>query len=318
MAKPCFTARQIGARVCEARKARGLTQITVAQHAGISKGFYCDVEHGAEISASRLLRIAHVLGVSVDHLLTGTSASASVAEERAEHAEADVARLTRQVDDLAQDRVTADADAAQLRAELATIDAVLARRPALDRPTRVENVQHAVATAGRMTDRVVTLERELAGVRANWQLDQRVLDQLKATAKLSVCISSDIPATRAAALAVLSSPPAPSGIAQERERVLALIDLHAAKYLNASDQLRFQEVIGWIKDDARKCQQPAPSGWQPIASAPKDRTSVLGYTPHAFLLFGDVFYNPDTEEWEREPGEHVRPTHWMELPEPPK
>lgn len=47
-----------------------------------------------------------------------------------------------------------------LKAELARIDAVLARRPALDKPTRVENVEHAITTAGRMTDRVSRLEVE--------------------------------------------------------------------------------------------------------------------------------------------------------------
>lgn len=47
-----------------------------------------------------------------------------------------------------------------LKAELARIDAMLARRPALDKPTRVENVEHAITTAGRMTDRVSRLEVE--------------------------------------------------------------------------------------------------------------------------------------------------------------
>jgi hypothetical protein len=45
--------------------------------------------------------------------------------------------------------------------------------------------------------------------------------------------------------------PPPDVIVQERERVLALIDSHVAKYLNAGEQVRFQEVVDWIKDDAR-------------------------------------------------------------------
>lgn len=36
---------------------------------------------------------------------------------------------------------------AELEAELARIDAVMARRPALDKPTRAENIEHAIATA---------------------------------------------------------------------------------------------------------------------------------------------------------------------------
>ena len=47
-------------------------------------------------------------------------------------------------------------------AELRRIDAVMARRPALDKPTRWENIAHAIETAGRETDRANRLERELA------------------------------------------------------------------------------------------------------------------------------------------------------------
>jgi hypothetical protein len=57
--------------------------------------------------------------------------------------------LKRQVEDLANDRAAADAEAAQLRAELNVVDNVLARRPALDKPTRWENIEHAIATAAR-------------------------------------------------------------------------------------------------------------------------------------------------------------------------
>ena len=49
----------------------------------------------------------------------------------------------------------------EAEAEVARIDAVLARRPALDKPTRVENIAHAIATAGKMTDKVTALEAEL-------------------------------------------------------------------------------------------------------------------------------------------------------------
>ena len=51
----------------------------------------------------------------------------------------------------------------RLRADLAAVDAVLARRPALDKPTRAENIAHAIATASRV-DRAESEARELVEV----------------------------------------------------------------------------------------------------------------------------------------------------------
>lgn len=45
------------------------------------------------------------------------------------------------------------------RAELAGIDAAMARRPALDKPTRRENVEHAIATAAKADERRTALGR---------------------------------------------------------------------------------------------------------------------------------------------------------------
>lgn len=55
-------------------------------------------------------------------------------------------------------------------AELASLDSVLARRPALDKPTRRENIEHAIVTAGRATDAVTKLEATLARYKA-WVSD---------------------------------------------------------------------------------------------------------------------------------------------------
>ena len=51
----------------------------------------------------------------------------------------------------------------RLRADLAAVDAVLARRPALDKPTRAENIAHAIATSSRV-DRAESEARELVEV----------------------------------------------------------------------------------------------------------------------------------------------------------
>ena len=59
--------------------------------------------------------------------------------------------------------------------------------------------------------------------------------------------------------------------------------------------------------------------WQDIATAPKDQRTILGYTPYASIAVGDMYWSLDLEQWERLPGEHVHPTHWMpQLPAPPE
>lgn len=61
-----------GDRIREIRDARGMTQDQLADQANISKGFLSDVENNKRnISSENLLRIANVLGASVDYLLRG-------------------------------------------------------------------------------------------------------------------------------------------------------------------------------------------------------------------------------------------------------
>lgn len=63
-----------GERIREIREAKGLTQDQLSEKAGMSKGFLSDVEHNNKnLSSQGLLRIANVLGASVDYLLKGES-----------------------------------------------------------------------------------------------------------------------------------------------------------------------------------------------------------------------------------------------------
>jgi len=67
-----------GDRIKEIRDARGMTQDQLADKAGISKGFLSDVENNKRnISSENLLRIANVLGASVDYLLRGETRRAT-------------------------------------------------------------------------------------------------------------------------------------------------------------------------------------------------------------------------------------------------
>lgn len=61
-----------GDRIRKIREARGMIQDQLAEKAGISKGFLSDVENNKRnISSENLLRIANVLGASIDYLLRG-------------------------------------------------------------------------------------------------------------------------------------------------------------------------------------------------------------------------------------------------------
>lgn len=61
------------------------------------------------------------------------------------------------------------------------------------------------------------------------------------------------------------------------------------------------------------------TGWMEIASAPKDGTYVLGYGQHKTRghYIGDIHYWGDrwTIQWM---DGYEAPTHWMQLPTPPK
>jgi hypothetical protein len=81
-------------------------------------------------------------------------------------ANAEVAQLRGEVEQRIKDREAAEAETAKLRAELNVVDNVLARRPALDKPTRWENIEHAISTAAR-ADRLQA-ENELIRGHCSW------------------------------------------------------------------------------------------------------------------------------------------------------
>ena len=61
-----------GDRIREIREKRGMTQEQLAKAADISKGFLSDVENNKRnIGSQGILRLANILGASVDFLLTG-------------------------------------------------------------------------------------------------------------------------------------------------------------------------------------------------------------------------------------------------------
>lgn len=64
-------------------------------------------------------------------------------------------------------------------------------------------------------------------------------------------------------------------------------------------------------------------GWQPIESAPKDGTLLIGFVPNS-ALYEVIFIRrwPDDDFWMHDMANEavamdVEPTHWMPLPPPP-
>lgn len=84
------------------------------------------------------------------------------------------------------------------------------------------------------------------------------------------------------------------------------------------------------------------NAWQPIETAPKDGTEILGYAPDGFEIghlyrsreIGVMYFNANSGDWETHasfmessPGTYdtmycegpqtAKPTHWQPLPPPP-
>lgn len=62
----------VGDRIRQIREDMEINQEQLAERAGLSKGFLSDVENGKRnIASENLLKVANVLGASVDYLLRG-------------------------------------------------------------------------------------------------------------------------------------------------------------------------------------------------------------------------------------------------------
>jgi len=74
----------VGARIRAARLARGMTQADLAQVVGVSRSAVAqwETERSGQVRGN-LTRIASVLGVSVQHLLSGAESSGIVGPENA-------------------------------------------------------------------------------------------------------------------------------------------------------------------------------------------------------------------------------------------
>lgn len=73
----------VGDRIREIREELGLTLDKLAEKTGISKGFLSDVETGKrDISSEYLLKIADVMGASLDYLLRGENSASTSARQK--------------------------------------------------------------------------------------------------------------------------------------------------------------------------------------------------------------------------------------------
>jgi hypothetical protein len=83
-----------------------------------------------------------------------------------------------------------------------------------------------------------------------------------------------------------SMTPQDGAVVAERERVLSLLEAHAAKYLASVDQWRFREVIDWVKTDARK-RHALPTGAAKGGSMSDSGQQIRGITELAHDIMID-------------------------------
>lgn len=87
----------VGRRLRHVREQRGLSLEGLAQRAGLSKSFLWEVENDRSgISGERLLRVANVLGASLDYLLRGEPSAGTEAPDTIE--------IPRELSELADER----------------------------------------------------------------------------------------------------------------------------------------------------------------------------------------------------------------------
>lgn len=120
------------------------------------------------------------------------------------------------------------------------------------------------------------------------------------------------------------------------ERIRALESTHLTQPAQAVDMGAIREVIAWMEDNAcgevagiteqidkltRALAGEKAEGWRPIATAPKDGTSILvsDGRPEGCLVVA-WHYGGWVYDWHRHDGPALAdaPTHWMPLPAPPE
>lgn len=109
-------------------------------------------------------------------------------------------------------------------------------------------------------------------------------------------------------------PPEPTG-----DMLVAASDIIASRFeLDGPAEHAWYEQF--VLDVYKAMLAAAPDPWQPIETAPKDRTKVVAYRPRPDISCYDVAaHDPEQEWWEDQYGDIVADfTHWMPLPEPPK
>lgn len=74
--------RMIGNKLLAARKRLGMTQVEVAEAAGLSGRTYADIERGTvNMRVETILRICRALGVTPDEVLTQSDADGALCQE---------------------------------------------------------------------------------------------------------------------------------------------------------------------------------------------------------------------------------------------
>jgi hypothetical protein len=136
--------------------------------------------------------------------------------------------------------------------ELGSIDALMARRPALDKPTRYENIAHAITVAGQKTDEVARLEADVARLDSSLRevrerKDQRITElvQQLESKRLEVEVDNQLIESRAQLLAAIPECP-------EHGPCIP----HALEWIEKAkrwkDEITDMAVVDWSLSEANK------------------------------------------------------------------
>ncbi len=93
------------------------------------------------------------------------------------------------------------------------------------------------------------------------------------------------------------------------------VQLHVDKLAGEFTQAEVER----LKAEVERLTDCKAGEWQPIETAPKDMTRVLGYVEEYIVVMWWFTYSNGRSCWETVDGEsEVDPTHWMPLPKPPQ
>lgn len=96
-------------------------------------------------------------------------------------------------------------------------------------------------------------------------------------------------------------------------------DNELREFVRIQDHVESDHVREYVQLARAVLDTPAESGWQPIETAPKDGTQIIGFCSKHESIFMTLWEDGHwgLEDWDSQHFCAHAPTHWMPLPPPP-